>query len=158
MNFSKLFSKTKLLRKTWSSCPNELSDIRKNISEICEQLGYPQSEISAIVLAIDEACTNIIRYAYDNCKDGKIRIEITTALDKTTGEHQVIFRLYDFAKKVSKNCIKKKASDPMKPGGLGVVLMQQVMDSVEFVHTRFCRGNILEMKKSLPKEKKQSEL
>jgi len=135
-----------LLSKTWTSCPNELSDIRQNITDVCRQLNYQEQDINAIVLAIDEACTNIIRYAYDNCKDGRIRIDISS------DGHQVIFRLHDFAKKVSKNCIKKKATEPLQPGGLGVALMQQIMDSVEFVHTRFCKGNVLEMKKALPKE------
>lgn len=137
-------TKSKLLSKKWTSCPSELSDIRKNITDVCQQLAYSEQQANEIVLAIDEACTNIIRYAYKDCRDGVIQIDVST------NKQQVIFKLYDFAKQVSKDCIKVKKSSPLKPGGLGVMLMQQVMDSVEFIHTKNCDGNILEMKKDLP--------
>jgi len=135
-----------LLSKKWTSCPNELSDIRQNMKDICKQVEFSEEETNAIVLAIDEACTNIIRYAYKDCRDGIIHIDVSI------NAHQVIFRLHDFAKHVSKDCLKIKTSPPLKPGGLGVMLMQEVMDSVEFIHTKKCKGNILEMKKNLPKE------
>ncbi len=135
-----------LLSKKWTSCPSELSDIRKNVTKICTELKFTEKDTNEIVLAIDEACTNIIRYAYKDCRNGVIHINITVA------DNQVIFRLHDFAKHVSKDCIKIKPTEPMKPGGLGVMLMQAVMNSVKFVHTKKCKGNILEMKKDLPKE------
>jgi len=135
-----------LLSKKWTSCPDELSDIRQNMKAICRQVEFSEEETNAIVLAIDEACTNIIRYAYKDCRDGIVHIDVST------DGHQVIFRLYDFAKHVSEDCLKIKTSSPLKPGGLGVMLMREVMDSVEFIHTKKCKGNILEMKKNLPKE------
>ena len=137
----------KLLSKSWSSCPNQLFDIRKNVTDICQQLSFSEQDINAIVLAIDEACTNIIRYAYGDCRDGKIQIAVST------DPSQVIFRLHDFAKHVSRDCLKMKPTPSLVPGGLGVQLMQEIMDSVEFVHTSACKGNILEMKKDLPQEK-----
>jgi len=135
-----------LLSKKWTSCPNELSDIRQNVTNVCVKLAFSEKEINAVVLAIDEACTNIIRYAYKDCRDGEIHLDITA------DDHQVIFRLHDLAKQVSKDCIKAKPSSPLKPGGLGVMLMREVMDSIEFIHTKKCKGNILQMKKNLPKE------
>lgn len=135
-----------LLSKTWSSCPSDLSDIRKNVSNVCQEVGYSEEQTNEIVLAIDEACTNIIRYAYKDCRDGTIQ------LDVSHDNLQILFRLHDFAKQVSKDCIKTKPSTLLEPGGLGVMLMREVMDSVEFVHTDQCAGNILEMKKKLPKE------
>ena len=141
-----------LLDKRWSSCPHELADIRKNVMGICAQLSFNDKDSNEIVLAIDEACTNIIRYAYNDCRDGEIYLQVNK--DKK----QVIFRLHDFAKHVSKDCIEQKEIDPLKPGGLGVMLMQKVMNSVKFVHTRKCKGNILELKKDLPKENSNNEL
>ncbi len=92
-------NESKLLSKKWTSCPGELSDIRRNITDICQQLAYSEQQTNEIVLAIDEACTNIIRYAYQDCRDGVIQIEVST------NQQQVIFKLYDFAKQVSKDCI-----------------------------------------------------
>ena len=136
-----------ILSEKWTSCPSQLVNIRSSITDACSQLTFSVKDIHAIVLAIDEACTNIMRYAYKNCVDGEILIEVSF------DGQEVMFRLHDYAKKVSKDCIKVQHSSPLQPGGLGVILMKEVMDSVDFVHTDKCTGNILEMRKALPKEK-----
>lgn len=137
-----------IFSKVWSSCPKELADIRRNIASICQQQHYSESETNDIVLAIDEACTNIIRYGYNHCTKGTIRIEVQT------DPNNLIFKLFDEAEKVSKDCIQVSPSSLLKPGGLGVILIHQVMDSVKFIHTDQCLGNILELKKTRPKEEK----
>ena len=135
---------TSLLSKTWTSCPSELADIRRHIREACTGVGFTEEATNAIVLAIDEACTNIMRYAYDNCTDGVINVSVEK------DDEKVRFILHDLAAQVSKDCIKVKESSILEPGGLGLVLINQVMDSVEFTHTPKCKGNILEMTKALP--------
>ena len=135
-----------ILSRTWTSCPSQLCSIRRNIARSCSLLSYTKEESNLIVLAIDEACTNIMRYAYKNCTDGEILVEVS----KT--ENQVVIKLHDYAKKASKDCIKIKPSSPLKPGGLGLSLINEIMDSVQFIHTGKCAGNILEMRKDLPKE------
>ncbi len=114
------------------------------MAEACQKMGFLEQDINAVVLAIDEACTNIIRYAYKDCSDGTIQIEIF----KT--DTQAVFRLHDHAPKAPKDCLIAKKSDPLKPGGLGVALIQRVMDSVEFVESEGCTENVLEMRKDLP--------
>jgi len=133
-----------ILSKECAACPNELGCIRKDVSAACQKMGFLEQDINAVVLAIDEACTNIIRYAYKDCSDGTIKIEIVKS------DTQAIFRLHDHAPKAPKDCLKAKKSDPLKPGGLGVALIQTVMDSVEFVETEGCAENVLEMRKDLP--------
>jgi len=139
-------SQAPLLSKQWASCPSELSDIRKNIAVTCKELGFSQVDIDQIVLAIDEACTNIMRYAYKGCSDGKIHIQVTC------DSNQAIFKLHDFAQQVAKSCIKVEPTPIREPGGFGLVLMRKVMDSVEFIHTKQCKGNILEMRKNLNRD------
>lgn len=135
-----------IFTKKWTSCPTELCSIRKSMTDVCCELDFSEKDTNAIVLAIDEACTNIIRYAYEECADGEILIEVSS------NSRQAIFRLHDHAKKVTNECIKLRPTSPLEPGGLGIMLMKTVMDSVDFVHTVDCPGNILEMKKDLPKE------
>jgi len=137
---------TEILRYESTACPNELCEIRKQVGIACKKLGFAQPEIDAITLAIDEACTNIIRHAYANCKNGHVLLQVLT-----DGEH-AIFRLHDNAKKVPKDCLQVKKKDLHEPGGLGIMLMRQIMDWVGFVHTAQCKGNILELKKKLPKK------
>jgi len=137
----------RIISKESKACPNELCGIRKDVAEACEQLGFSDGDTNAVVLAIDEACTNIIRYAYKDCKDGTILMEIFS------NQNQAIFRLHDQAPKVPKDCIEMKNSDPLKPGGLGVMLIRSVMDYVAFVDTDNGDKNILEMRKDLPQRK-----
>ncbi len=136
-----------ILSKECVACPKELCGIRQEVASACHKLGYSNEACNAVVLAIDEACTNIIRYAYKDCSDGTILIEILR------DENQAIFRLHDHAPKVSTDCLKVKKSDPLKPGGLGIMLIRKVMDSVEFIDTDGCQKNVLEMRKDLPLRK-----
>ena len=133
-----------ILSKKWSSCPSELCHIRSSITDACTEMHYTKADTNAIVLAIDEACTNIMRYAYNSCSDGEIYVEVKTS------QEEAIFRLHDHAKKVTDECIAGQTSKLKEPGGLGVMLMKEVMDTVHFVHTDTCPGNILEMTKALP--------
>jgi len=139
--------RTEILHKESNACPSELCHIRKAVAHASHQLGFSQQDSDAIVLAIDEACTNIIRYAYKDCKQGRV------VLDVFSDGTQAIFRLRDNAPKSPKDCLEVKKIDLKKPGGLGVMLIQQVMDSVAFVETEASAGNTLEMKKKLPMEK-----
>ncbi len=140
-------SVTEILTKEYNACPDELCQVRKAVATACLTIGYNEQDINAIVLAIDEAYTNIIRYAYKNCQNGKVTLQILT------DSQQTIFRLHDYADKVPADCLKTKSKDLMKPGGLGVMLMKQIMDWVGFVDSAECQGNILELKKNLPLEK-----
>jgi len=135
----------KILSKKWSSSPTELCDVRCHVSKICNQLQFTKEDTNTIVLAIDEACTNIIRYGYEGCPSGEILIEVFTS------EKNVIFRLHDHGKKASEKCMNAKPTPDLEPGGLGILLMKKVMDKVHFIHTEECPGNILEMIKERPK-------
>ena len=135
-----------ILQLETSASPTELGHIRQEVAAACLKLGFAQRDIDAIVLAIDEACTNIIRYAYKDCNKGNVTLEILS------DGKQAIFRLHDEAPKSPRDCLKLKKIDLTKPGGLGVMLMRQVMDWVGFVDTKASCGNILELKKKLPLE------
>ena len=136
-----------LLRNPCSASASKLCGIREQVREVCAQLGYMDSDIDCIVLAIDEACANIIRHAYKNQKYGKYILEIFR------NNEDVIFRLQDFADKVDASCFNAKleaAEELSKPGGLGLVLIHRVMDSVQLLATPGDEGNLLEMRKKLP--------
>lgn len=126
------------------ACTSQLCNMRAIVRESCIELGFEQKEINNITLAIDEACTNIIRYAYQG-KPGKIILEIYQH------ENNAIFRLQDFAKCIDKSCLKLRKKNLLKPGGLGLNLIHQIMDSVELIPPSGTFGNILQLTKHLPK-------
>ena len=61
-----------------------LSAIRDFISRNALSAGIKKDMIENIMLAVDEACTNIIRHAYSSTPDGEIKIKLNYNLEKFT--------------------------------------------------------------------------
>lgn len=138
----------KLIQKEeYSACTSELCQIRAAVRNACQIMGFDEAEINVITLAIDEACTNIIRYAYGGKQSGRVILEILE------DGSDAIFRLSDFAKCIDKSCLEVKKKNLLEPGGLGLQLIHQVMDSVQLMPPPKSVGNLLELRKSLPKGK-----
>ena len=97
-----------------------------------------------MVLAVDEACMNIIQHAYGNRETEIFRVEIFT------NDKELTFCLTDFAPAVDEKSIKGRELDDIRPGGLGVHFINELMDQVEFLQARGENsGNILQMKKQI---------
>ena len=123
---------------------DQLIVLRKLIRNCLEKEGCEQDFIQRIVLAVNEACMNIIQHAYANRGTGIFRVEIYTDGKELT------FCLTDFAPAVDKSIIKSRDLDDVRPGGLGVHFINELMDRVEYLETsgKDC-GNILQMKKQI---------
>ena len=63
------------LDRRFPARPERLCDIRHAVAEAVGAVGCPQPVIGDVVLAVDEACQNIIRHAYHG-KDGDIVVQI----------------------------------------------------------------------------------
>jgi len=134
----------RILHVEHSACTSQLCQIRDKVREACHSLAYSESDINLITLVIDEACTNIIRYAY-NGNPGRIVLEIYK------DESEAIFQLQDFAKCIDNSCLELRKTNLLEPGGLGLQLIYKVMDFVQLLPPKGSVGNILELKKHLPK-------
>jgi len=94
-----------------------------------------------MVLGVDEACTNVIRYAYRLRNDQLISLRME-GLRKC-----VRMRLRDYGEKVFPHEMKGRSHDLVKPGGLGLHLIRYAFDRVDYVHKR--RGTELVLTKKL---------
>jgi len=94
--------------------------------------GYPFSERERLlmVLGVDEACTNVIRYAYRLRDDQLISLHLE-GLRKC-----VRLRVRDYGEQVLPNQMKGRSHDMIKPGGLGLFLIRNAFDEVDYVHKR----------------------
>ncbi len=126
---------------------DQLQHVRNEVRDaVSERHFFPSNIVECIVLAVDEACTNIIRHAYGRECDIEIVLEIVA-----DGE-ELVFRLTDFADPVDDQAVRPRAINHMQPGGLGMHIIHQVMDNVAFVQCPNGTGNVLEMrKKTTPK-------
>jgi anti-sigma regulatory factor (Ser/Thr protein kinase) len=94
--------------------------------------GYPFSERERLlmVLGVDEACTNIIRYAY------RLRDDQLIALEMEGSRTGVRVRLRDYGEQVTPHEMKGRAHDLIKPGGLGLYLIRSAFDEVDYLVKR----------------------
>ncbi len=108
------------------SDPACLKIIRSSVESLCGMAGMDENESCKIVLAVDEACTNIISHSYEGATDKPIICE-----GKIEGS-TLFITLRDFGKKVDPSKIRSRDLDDVRPGGLGVHFIQEVMDRMEF--------------------------
>ena len=125
------------------SSPDQLRDIRDTIREVLQRNNCPAQFIDDFVMAVNEACANIMQHAYKGESCGDIILEIHRQQD------EIRVRLTDFAEPVDKTACKSRQLDEIRPGGIGVHLMNELMDDVRFLETLAGVGNILEMKKKI---------
>ena len=108
------------------SHPRFLSVIRMAVYQVAKEMQFDKKEVKNIVLAIDEACTNVIKYAYRNKYNQKM---ILTAEDK--GERLEV-SIRDFGKKAKPGSLRHRPLKKVRPGGLGIFLIRKTMDEVDY--------------------------
>ncbi len=80
-----------------------------------------------MVLGVDEACTNIIRHAYHLRDDQLIALSLEGLRDC------VRMRVRDYGKQTPTHAMKGRPHDLIKPGGLGLHLIRNAFDKVDYV-------------------------
>jgi len=90
---------------------------------------HPFSEKQRIlmVLGIDEACTNVIRYAYDLRDDQPIALSVEAL--RTC----VRMRLRDQGEQTPAEQMRGRAHNQVRPGGLGLHLIRNAFDKVDYI-------------------------
>lgn len=116
--------------------------IRALVAERLRDSGCGEACVQDVVLAVDEACQNIIRHAYAG-RSGDIVVEIRRDGDR------VIVRLLDFAPPVDVARVHPRPLDELRPGGLGTHLMRETMDEVSFLPPPPGVGNLLQLVKRI---------
>ena len=109
-----------------------LKDIRNNLRHIFEEFNVEKNIADNMVIAINEACMNIIQHAYGGVEEDSNIKKIIINIEKNNQQWR--FELIDFAPPVDISTIKAKDLSEVRPGGLGVSFIQQIMDSVEYAN------------------------
>jgi serine/threonine-protein kinase RsbW len=125
-----------LFRMELPSNPEMLCVVRNALSELTAKLGFSEPECRAVVLAVDEALTNIIRHAYLGDAERPIeasfrRIHVPTD-GKSEDALEIVLEDTGVAGDPKKMC--GRALEDVRPGGLGLHFIRESMDTVEFTH------------------------
>ncbi len=100
--------------------------IRSVIREVAVIAEFPRKDIDDMVLAVDEACANIIEHAYGGDKTKDIFVKLSLK------DEEIEILLGDYGKKLDPVKLWGRKLDDIKPRGLGIFLMKKVMDSVMY--------------------------
>lgn len=107
-----------------------LITVREFVSAAARAFGFDDEDISKITLAVDEACTNVIKHAYkfDPAKELLITIKENDSMFQVS--------ILDNGKQFNPAEVSapnmKEYLTQFRRGGLGVYLMKSLMDKVEY--------------------------
>lgn len=125
-----------------------LEKIRKLIKKYAINSGFSDAEADKIALAVDEACTNLIRYSFNF--DNKQNIKISVSNDNK----YFIVNICDTGKPFNLLDVPKPNMNEYfqnyKKGGLGIFIIRSVMDEIEYIPSNHNNPhNTLKLKKLL---------
>lgn len=119
------------LEMTLPAKPQYVGIARLTVSGLANRLGFSYDDIEDIKIAIAEACTNVVNHAYEetgnmhlSCNVFEDRVEMVVA---DTGQSFVLEELDQNLGPVDS----RKPIDELKEGGLGLFLIDTLMDKVE---------------------------
>ena len=103
-----------------------------------------------LILALDEACSNMIKHAGDEPSEKRIDVH------GTLGDRGVSFRLPDFCCPADVPNIRPRDLGTPAPGGLGTHFISRIMDRVQFERDPEAGDKVsLVMEKGLPDEEER---
>jgi sigma-B regulation protein RsbU (phosphoserine phosphatase) len=121
----------------------QMRSVRARLRAALDELDIGPELRDQLVLAVDEACTNIIRHAYCGGTNETISLLLTRERD------MLVFELRDDAPPVDPGKITARDLSECRPGGLGVPFMRTLMDDWQLQPGPGGSGNILRMRKRL---------
>jgi anti-sigma regulatory factor (Ser/Thr protein kinase) len=104
-----------------------LALMRNFVRKFLSRHRFTEKQRTLMVLGIDEACTNVIRHAYDLRDDQPIAISVE-ALSRC-----VRVRLRDYGEQTPPHRMRGRAHNEVKPGGLGLHLIRNAFDKVDYI-------------------------
>ncbi len=117
------------LELTVTSAPSNLATVRKAIESFADANRFDQKGVAEIGLCVNEAVANIIRHAY---RGNETRpVHVTAQIEDRDGG-RIVISLRDWGNGVDPSSLPHRAYDPLEPGGVGLICLQQWMDTVTY--------------------------
>jgi sigma-B regulation protein RsbU (phosphoserine phosphatase) len=130
---------------TLSNNIDEVPQLATFVDEICEAIGIDMSTAMSLNLAMEEAVVNVMDYAYPVGTKGNINIEAKA------NDQRLKFVITDWGTPfdpTAKTEVDTSLSAEERPiGGLGIHLVRQIMDSINYERTD--GKNVLTLRKKL---------
>ena len=113
-----------------TSSTRNLARVRDFVEERAKQTGVDPNTINQIVMSVDEACTNVIKYAHKYNDKFKINIEVFH-LDKKF-KVVITYKGMEFNPNDIENPDMEEYFAKFKVGGLGIPMIKKLMNKIEY--------------------------
>ncbi len=123
-------AKTQKYKLKIPSITENLQMIREFVLKIAAKAGFNEETQEQIALAVDEACTNVIKHAHHHDARRLMDIQIQTDANKMKITITDKGRGFDITK--LKDPDVEKFIKESKHGGLGIYLIKTLMDEVDY--------------------------
>ena len=120
-----------------------LAGLRRHTRHALTRAGCGEAQRNALVMAVNEACMNIIQHAYGDADTGMFELELWR------DEEMLEILITDFAPPIDPSRIGPRALHEVRPGGLGTHFIQSAVDEWQYASLAGERGNTLRLRKRL---------
>jgi serine/threonine-protein kinase RsbW len=126
----------------------ELNRVRDFVLRNARQFGFGEKDAYNIALAVDEACANLIRYAFKFDKQRQFCVMVETV------ENEFVVNIFDDGKPFNPVDVELPEMESYLKtyhrGRLGIIIMRKVMDEISYTPSNDSKSyNILKLKKVL---------
>lgn len=128
---------------TICSKTERLKVVRCAVQCAAEMIGCRSDTANQIVIAVNEACMNVMQHAYAGKPDGLIKLDVYHK------DHEIMFRLTDYGQTPDKNRLKPRDLSEIRPGGLGIHMISEIMDTINYSSSEADKSNVLEITKKI---------
>ncbi len=135
-----------LMQLSFPSMTDRLRLVRPIVLASAKVCGFHAEDAEDVVLAVDEACANVIEHAYSWREDAEIVLNIFRL------ERGIRLQLRDYAPPAALRSMRQGDPDEVSPGGLGTHFIRSIMDDARFMRAPDGEGNILELTKRSTEE------
>jgi sigma-B regulation protein RsbU (phosphoserine phosphatase) len=130
--------------------PNDIQEVPRLaafVDEVCEAVGFDEMTTMQMNLAIEEAVVNVMNYAYPPGSHGDVKIEAQS------NDVRLKFTIIDsgtpFDPTVQADVDITLPAEERPIGGLGIHIVRQIMDSINY--ERVNGFNVLTLRKKISK-------
>jgi serine/threonine-protein kinase RsbW len=118
-----------MVQASFSAELTNLDAIRNFVRQAAKELDIPEADAGDMIQAVDEAATNIIMHGYRG-EEGMIDLEAART------NNRLIVKIGDRAPRFNPLSVPPPdltiGLDERRPGGLGIYLIRQLVDQVEY--------------------------
>lgn len=134
---------------TCQSDPACIAEVRRTVERIAAEGQFDERTVGELGLCVNEAIANVIRHAYAGAKDRPIVVNVQCQ------DGELVVTIRDWGNGVNPAELPPRPHDPLKPGGLGLICLREMLSEVRFVPQG--DGMMLVMKKRKPAGAKTTE-